>query len=217
VDTDAEKIPYEKQIEQLEAEIETLKKKNRTQAIELNEKVEIIASLRNRTMTEMASKLDSTQYTVPQVSQNYAKKTDFKLDEGEMPTSPDGSFLTNPKSSYDTEENIDPSSDLGPPPAPNIPPPPNFSLSPPLPPGGPPPPPMPKRYSRAPLRAYMREPKVKMKQVQWAKLEYSKIKGTIFENFAENLNTITLDYDELENQFCAKTIVPKVSGNFSSH
>jgi hypothetical protein len=98
---------------------------------------------------------------------------------------------------------------------PPAPPPPMDGLPPPPPPpmdGLPPPPPPPPGMGfakKAPKREYMKEPPIKLKALQWNKLDANKIKGTVFEEFGENLAGIKLDYGSIDHQFAAKEVAPK--------
>lgn len=64
---------------------------------------------------------------------------------------------------------------------------------------------IPKVVKKNPLK----QPKQKMKGLQWTKLPPNKIKGSIFEKFSENYTGIKLDYETIEENFSAKVIEKK--------
>jgi hypothetical protein len=95
--------------------------------------------------------------------------------------------------------------------APPPPPGPDMEGPPPPPPGpdAPPPPPgpgTPVGRKKMPKRDYMVIPSVKMKGLQWNKIDSNKIKGTVFETFGEKLTTIKIDLKKLEDNFAAKAV-----------
>ncbi|PRP77167.1 hypothetical protein PROFUN_14508 [Planoprotostelium fungivorum] len=94
----------------------------------------------------------------------------------------------------------------GPPPPP---PPPGGAPPPPAPPGGGPPPPPGAPAAKPPQRPrrdYMKEPKTKMKGLQWTKLDENKLKGTVFDQFGEKLTAFRIDFGEIETNFGVKEV-----------
>lgn len=140
---------------------------------------------------------------------NYMKDIELKekLDQNELlkkkivdPNTPLPSNTLEPAPSNSSQTETESQNPSPPPPPPEAPPPPPLS------PNTPPPPPLPNAQSpkRAPKREYMKPAPIKLKPLHWSKLNAGKIKGTVFEEYGDNLDSIKLDYSDIEANFAIK-------------
>ncbi len=188
VDNEVSTLPLQKQINHLNEELDNCNKLIKTLEVELKEKDEQLKMLKERISGNLTpgnvgvSSASSTSTTSPPSSNQ----------------SPSSDNTVPAESSVDPSIPLPPSLDGAPPP------PPPMLDGVPLPPG-PPGAPSPS----APKKKMKKLPSNKMKQLQWTKLHYNKIKGTVFEKFPAEYRGIPVEYDLLEESFAAKVIEKK--------